>query len=191
MGPNPADPRSFLESAGWFGTLAMEGLHYQPTGELQGPGAENLTYSGFGRCALGTHVTNLQHLSFNNSFTHSPPLDVSIRRLVSWEEAKEANQIFLGRPEQNPALHELLPRLQEFYFRYYKGLVNAHPQPKRAGQFSVVRARPYSWDHAVVAFISGHPGRLTTTLVLGGSTTYGSQAAVEFVFARIRIGGNI
>jgi hypothetical protein len=154
------------------GTLADEGLHYFREGvDSQSPQAENLSYAG---AADAKSVGTLMHLfdSFNQE------LVVQSGARLSWDEAKESNLIFIDRPEQNPALHKL-PRLREFYFKFHAGIVNAHPQPGELPAYGC-STRPYTYDHAVIALIPGL-NRSRNTLILAGATTYGSQAAAEFV----------
>ena len=153
-----------------YGTLSIQGLHYANSG-VADLGAENLSYAGTGD-VRSVHTLTALFDRFRQL------LEIESGALLSWDQAREANQIFLGRPEQNPALHEL-PRLQEFYFRYQMGIVNAHPAANEQ-PFYGCSQRPYTWDHAVVALIPGIEPPYST-LVLGGSTTYGSQAAVEFM----------
>ena len=154
------------------GTLSTEGLHYYDEEvDSKTPGAQNLTYAGSGDIPATFELTRL----FDN---FRRPFEVRSGALLSWGEASSDNLIFIGRPEQNPALHEI-PRLREFYFKYGLGIVNAHPAPGERATYAANK-RPYTIDHAVVALVPGaQPGR--HCLILAGTTTYGSQAAASFV----------
>jgi len=154
------------------GRLAFEGLHYFRDGvDSLDPANQNLSYAGAGDVRSVRMLTQLFDAL-------RQPMRVRSGALLSWEQAKESNLIFIGRPEQNPALHKL-PRLHDFYFKFATGIVNLHPQ---AGEKEIYACsdRPYTEDYAVVALIPGldPPNR---TLILAGNTTYGSEAATEFV----------
>jgi hypothetical protein len=154
------------------GTLAVNGLHYFQEGvDSQDPTAENYSYTGAGDVEA---ASALMHLF------DSLHLDLKVRSsaLLSWSQAKESNLIFIGRPEQNPALGQL-PRLPEFYFKFSSGIVNAHPRPGEQEVYPCSK-RPYSHDYAIIAFIPGL-NRSLNTLILAGNTTYGSFAAAEYV----------
>ena len=154
------------------GTLITDGLrYYHEATDAQVPGRENLSYTGAGDPLA---VSSLTHL-FD---TLRQDMKVRSGATLSWDQAKESNLIFIGRPEQNPALR-LLPRLHEFYFKTHQGIINAHPGPGEP-PFYKTTGRPYTHDYAVIAYIPGFdPTR--HTLILAGNTTYGSQAAAEFV----------
>jgi hypothetical protein len=150
------------------GRVAHGGLHYfQDDNGTKSAEPLNITYSGAG------DPTSI-HLLTQLFDQYRWDLNVQPGALLSWEIAENANLIFIGRPEQNPALREL-PRLQEFYFKFDEGIVNAHPQP---GEESIYGYSIDNYDHAVIAYIPGiHPQQ--NTLVLAGNSTWGSQAAVE------------
>lgn len=168
------------------GILAHGGLHYYQDADTKVANSQvNLGYAGAGDVpsvyAL-THLFDQLHLN----------LRVESGAKVSWDSAKDSNLIFIGRPEQNPALDQL-PRLREFYFKYNEGIVNAHPQPGEAASYHY--SETDGSDYAVIAYIPGiRPQQ--NTLVLAGNTTYGSLAAVEFMtrdrsvadlFARLKV----
>jgi len=154
------------------GKLAYEGLHYFRDGiDTAVPGAENLSYAGAGDVTAVHRLTRL----FDQL---QQAANVRSGALLSWDQAKDANLIFLGRPEQNPALRQL-PRLREFYFKFQTGIVNAHPQPGEQAIYACSE-RPYTRDYAIIAYVPGLNSN-RRTLILAGNTTYGSQAAAEFV----------
>jgi len=139
----------------------------------------NDTYSGTGTVMAAYQLTRLFSLSGRS---------VILKRaeLLTWDEAKDRNVIFIGSPEANAPLREL-PPLQEFAFKSSNseprfgvgGVVNVHP---RAGEEAIYfgSGKPYTSDYAVLALLPGlKPER--RVLILAGTNTYGVQAAAEFV----------
>ena len=108
-------------------------------------------------------------------------------RLLTWDDAKASNMVFIGSPSENLSLREI-PGTEEFVFKVAadgprKGdlsLVNTH---QRAGEEKVYFSSPSApirEDYGVVGLL---PGLSATrhALILAGLTTLGTQAAVEFV----------
>lgn len=154
------------------GTLASDGLRYYDENlDAKKPGVENMSYSGSGDPFAVFKLTRLM-----DRFRQSIRVQAGSR--LSWDEARNANMIFVGRPEQNPALRRL-PRLHEFRFKFFEGIVNVHPQPGEKTNYTC-SGKPYSRDYALIALTPGlMPG--SSTLILAGNTTYGSQAAADFI----------
>jgi hypothetical protein len=151
------------------GKLAHGGLHYFEDATATGlPDFLNLGYAGAG----DVHAIYLLTRLFERNHW-----DLNLRSgaLLSWDTAKAANLVFIGRPEQNPALQKL-PLLRDFYFKFDSGIINAHPQ---AGESSAYHSEE-PFDYAIIAFIPGFDPQ-GNTLVLAGNTTWGSQAATECV----------
>jgi len=108
--------------------------------------------------------------------------------LFSLDDAKNNNLIFIGSPFENLTLLEI-PGTQEFIFRRMpsgarkgeEAIVNAHPQPGEAKEFFPSAGNaPLTEDYAVVGLVKGlDPGQ--AVLILAGTTTLGTQAAVEYV----------
>jgi hypothetical protein len=108
--------------------------------------------------------------------------------LFSLDDAKNNNLIFVGSPFENLTLLEI-PGTQEFVFRRMptgprkgdEAIVNIHPQPGEAKEyFPSLGNAPLTEDYAVVGLVRGlNPGQ--AVLILAGTTTIGTQAAVEFV----------
>jgi len=108
-------------------------------------------------------------------------------RLLTWDDAKGSNLIFIGSPSENLSLREM-PGTQDFIFRVVsdgprKGdlsIVNVHPRPGEESMYLSTAGLPIREDYAVVGLVPG----LTSTqhaLVLAGLTTLGTQAAAELV----------
>jgi hypothetical protein len=108
--------------------------------------------------------------------------------LFSLDDAKNNNLIFIGSPFENLTLLEI-PGTQEFVFRRMasglrrgeEAIINVHPQPGESKEyFPSAGNAPLTEDYAVVALVRGlNPGQ--AVLILAGTTTLGTQAAVEFV----------
>ncbi|MBV8476325.1 MAG: hypothetical protein JOZ36_06645 [Acidobacteria bacterium] len=107
--------------------------------------------------------------------------------LLSLDDAKNKNLIFVGSPAENLSLLEM-PGSREFVFRRVDsgrrkgdlGIFNVHPQAGEPLMFLATPGPPLIEDYATITLTSGlNPGR--HMLILGGTTTLGTQAAVEFV----------
>jgi hypothetical protein len=111
--------------------------------------------------------------------------------LFSLDDAKNNDLVFLGSPSENLTLSEL-PGMREFVFERLtdgprKGdlaIVNVHPRANEPKSFvASPSGTPITEDYAVIALMPGlNPAR--SLLVLAGTTTFGTQAAVEFVCRR-------
>lgn len=115
--------------------------------------------------------------------------EIRVKRgsLLSLDDAKNNNLIFVGSPAENLSLLEL-PGTQQFVFQRMTsgsrqgdlGVVNVHPQPGEEKVFLASPGPPLSEDYAVVALARGlNPGR--NVLILAGTTTIGTEAAVEYI----------
>jgi hypothetical protein len=116
------------------------------------------------------------------------PIRVKRGALFSLDDAKNNDLIFVGSPSENLTLLDI-PGTQEFVFRRLdsgprKGdlaVVNVHPLTGEPKTFLGTRAnQPTTEDYAVVSLLPGlDPSR--SILILAGDTTFGTQAAVEYV----------
>ncbi len=115
--------------------------------------------------------------------------DIRVKRgsLLSLDDAKNNNLIFVGSPAENPSLLEL-PGSKEFLFSRVNsgrrvgdlGVLNVHPQPGEPKMFLATSGPPLTEDYAVVVLANGlNPDR--HLMILAGTTTLGTQAAVEYV----------
>lgn len=108
--------------------------------------------------------------------------------LLSLDDVKSNDLIFVGSPAENLTLLDI-PGTQEFVFeRLSSGprngdlaIINVHPQPGEPKAFLPSPATPpLAEDYAVVALRPGlNPAR--SVMILAGTTTIGTQAAVEYV----------
>jgi hypothetical protein len=108
-------------------------------------------------------------------------------RLMSIDDAKNNDLIFVGSPTENLTLRDL-PTTQQFTFRTAdkgprKGdlaIVNVQPKPGEEAEYFGSAGNPITEDYALIGLTPG----LTSSrwvLILAGTTTIGTQAAVEFV----------
>jgi hypothetical protein len=116
------------------------------------------------------------------------PLRVKRGSLFSLDDAKNNDLIFIGSPSENLTLLEI-PNTKEFVFKTVQcckragnmEIVNVHPA---AGETKEYLASPsdqvLTEDYAVIALVPGLEAT-HTVLILAGTTTIGTQAAVEFV----------
>jgi hypothetical protein len=110
------------------------------------------------------------------------PARIKRGRLLSWDDARQQNLIFVGGPQVNLRLDEV-PQLQRFRFelesdgseRGKAALCDAQAPGRCYGH----SPRPYNLDHAVIALFRRGANR--ATLLLAGDTTVGTHAAVDFV----------
>ena len=108
--------------------------------------------------------------------------------LFSLDDANNTNLIFVGSPSENLSLLDI-PGTQEFVFERVasgarKGdlaLVNRHPKPGEAASYlASPSSTSLTEDYAVIAMLPGvSPERFM--MILAGTTTFGTQGAVEFV----------
>ena len=125
------------------------------------------------------------------SYTH---LDVYKRQrvkrgsLFTLDDVKNNNLIFVGSPSENLSLLDI-PGTQEFVFqRVASGprqgdlsIVSKHPKPGEAGTYlASPSSASLTEDYSVVGLVPGmESGRYV--MILAGTTTFGTQGAVEFV----------
>jgi hypothetical protein len=107
-------------------------------------------------------------------------------RLLTWDDARTSNLIFIGSPSENLSLREL-PGTQDFVF-------SRKPTAPRKGDLMISNLHPaaseqpaylasdgmITEDYALVALTSV-PNANRQVLILAGITTFGTQAAVEYV----------
>jgi hypothetical protein len=116
------------------------------------------------------------------------PIRVKRGSLFSLDDANENDLIFVGSPAENLTLLDL-PGTREFVFTRptsepHKGelaIRNVHPEPGQPGLFYPSdSSQPLEEDYAIVAMVHGlNPTR--HVMILAGTTTIGTQAAVEYV----------
>jgi hypothetical protein len=108
--------------------------------------------------------------------------------LFTLDDVKNNNLIFVGSPSENLSLLDI-PGTQEFVFqRVASGprqgdlsIVSKHPKPGEAGTYlASPSSASLTEDYSVVGLVPGmESGRYV--MILAGTTTFGTQGAVEFV----------
>jgi hypothetical protein len=138
-------------------------------------------YTGVGE-VLAIHQMDLVFALFNR------PIRVKRGALFSLDDAKNNDLIFVGSPSENLTLLDI-PGTQDFVFERLdsgprKGdlaVLNVHPQAGEPPIFIGTPAnQPTVEDYAVVSLLPGLDP-LHSILILAGNTTFGTQAAVEYV----------
>jgi hypothetical protein len=116
------------------------------------------------------------------------PLRVKRGSLFSLDDASNNNLIFVGSPSENLTLADI-PNTREFVFRRIPsglragdlGIFNVHPATGEATYFVASPSGvPLAEDYAVVGFMPG-PNPARFVMILAGTTTFGTEGAVEFV----------
>lgn len=113
-------------------------------------------------------------------------------KLLAMDDAKASDLIFIGSPSENLPLRELPGTLDLVFGRKpaapRKGdlmIINLHPGASEQAGY-LASEPPITEDYALVALASGlNPSR--RVLILAGITTFGTQAAVEFVCRAARL----
>jgi hypothetical protein len=108
--------------------------------------------------------------------------------LFTLDDVKDNNLIFVGSPSENLSLLDI-PNMEEFVFqRVASGkrqgdlsIVNQHPKPGEANAYLASPSdAPLTEDYAVIGLVPGI-GSGRYVMILAGTTTFGTQGAVEFV----------
>lgn len=132
------------------------------------------TYTGVGEVSAVYDLTRLFQ-SHHAEFTLKRSL------LVTWDEARKSNLIFIGSVANNPALRVIPADSMDFIITADNGfsaIQNRHPKSGEPQIYARLQ-NPLTRDYAIVALMPGlEPGR--KMLVFSGLTTFGTQAAVEF-----------
>jgi hypothetical protein len=171
------DPPLVVFSNALFVGDSKRGLSYaRATSETLTHESSNLvdTYTGIGELAAVYTLT----LLFD---AHQAHFILKRSRLMTWDEAKAKNLIFIGSTAENPSL-SALQSTQDFTIMATPesaGIVNHHP---RRGEPAVYTRpeHPLSRDYAILALLPGMQAG-ERILVFSGLTTFGTQAAVDFV----------
>jgi hypothetical protein len=159
---------------------SKNGLKYAPPSDPHGAALPDNyvdTYTGIGELASVYTLTQL----FDR---HNSHFILKRSMLVTWDEAKLNNLIFIGSVAENPSLR-VLPSTRDFTMiasNDSAGIVNHHPKPGEPTLYQRPE-HPMTKDYAILALMPGlQPGR--RMLVFSGLTTLGTQAAVEFACHR-------
>jgi hypothetical protein len=170
------DPPIVIFSNALFKGDSTTGLSYASNedagAKTQGPYVD--TYTGIGELASVYNLTKL----FD---AHKSSFILKRSLLVTWDEAELRNLIFIGSRAENPSLR-VLPSTTDFTMvasTDSAGVVNHNPIPGEPLVYSRPE-HPLNRDYAILALLPGvQPGK--HILIFSGLTTYGTQAAVEYV----------
>jgi hypothetical protein len=171
------DPPLLVFSNALFIGDSKRGLSYAPqTAQEEKQDNDKLvdTYTGIGELASVYTLTRL----FD---AHQSHFILKRSRLMTWDEAKLKNLIFIGSTAENPSLKALQSTMDFTIVSTTDtaGIANHHP---KLGEPSVYLRpeHPLTRDYAIVALLPGmQPGE--RILIFSGLTTFGTQSAVEFV----------
>jgi hypothetical protein len=138
-------------------------------------------YTGVGE-VLAVHALDQVFTSLNRH------LRVKRGSLVSLDDVKNADVIFVGSPAENLTLRDI-PSTTKFFFRTLdsgprKGdlaIINVQPQGGEPNYFIGTPSNLHlEEDYSIVALVPGmNPAK--SEMILAGTTTLGTQAAVEYV----------
>lgn len=168
------DPPLVIYSNALFVGDAKRGMRYAAVDGSEGQSADLVdSYTGIGELISVHELTRMfDHQRAEFVLKRSP--------LVTWDEARSRNLIFIGSVAENASL-KLLPATQDFTLMATSdaaGVVNHHP--KRGEPQAYLRPEhPLTKDYAIVALLPGvQPDH--KVFVFSGLTTLGTQAAMEY-----------
>lgn len=170
------EPPLIIYSNPLFKGTPYTGLRLVPNPDLadspEYPGIPDETYTGTGEATAIYELTRI----FD---AHHADFTLKRSRLVTWDEAKLRNLIFVGAPSQNGALQDL-PATSDFAIVLdgnNKGfIVDNHPNANEPKTFIPSSIND---EYAIIASVPGIQANRRTA-VFTGLTTNGTQAAVEF-----------
>jgi hypothetical protein len=173
------EPWVVFSNAAFVGRPNTGMRYYDPSKDAKTPILDH--YTGVGE-VLAVHNLDVVFTQLHQS------LRVKRGSLFSLDDAKNNDLIFMGSPSENLTLLEI-PSTTEFVFKKVEDgaragnveIINVHPAKGEPAKF---QANPsnvaLAEDYAVVALVKGiNPEH--SELILAGTTTIGTQAAVEFV----------
>ncbi|HJQ22580.1 MAG TPA: hypothetical protein VKA60_01605 [Blastocatellia bacterium] len=126
-------------------------------------------------------------------FFHRAGRSMRVKRslLLTWDDLKANDIVILGSPAENDLLRDL-PQQQDFVFRMTRGsndisafgVVNTKPAADEQSIYLAKQEGPsrsqISEDYAVISLLKGLDEN-RRLLILAGITTFGTQAAAEYV----------
>jgi hypothetical protein len=174
----PEEPWVIFSNAEFAGRPETGMHYYNPAADRGQPILDH--YTGVGE-VLGIHELDRVFASLHHG------LRVKRGRLLSLDDAKNNDLIFVGSPSENLSLREI-PTTQDFVFRSVEkgprkgdlSVVNVHPRKGEESSYISTKGLPIIEDYAVIGLMPGmNPARWV--MLLAGLTTIGTQAAVEYV----------
>ena len=141
-------------------------------------------YTGIGE-VMGVHFLSSFFAKANR------PFRVKRSLLLTWDDLKASNIVILGSPAENFLLRDL-PQKQDFLFQLVKdenqnnvfGLANTNLKEGEQQYYLAKQEGPsrsqISEDYALISLLQGLDAK-NRLLILAGVTTFGTQAAAEYV----------
>ena len=168
------DPPLVIYSNALFVGDAKNGMRYAANDGSDAHSAELVdSYTGVGELISVHELTRMFDRRGAEFLLKKSPL-------VTWDEARSRNLIFIGSVAENGSL-KLLPSTQDFTLTATAdaaGIINHHPRPGEP-QVYLRPEHPLTKDYAVIALLPGVQAD-HKTFVFSGLTTLGTQAAVEY-----------
>jgi hypothetical protein len=175
----PEEPWVIFSNAQFVGAPTSGMRYYDANKDRKTPILDH--YTGVGE-VLAVHNLDIVFGALHQS------LRVKRGSLFSLDDAKNNDLLFIGSPGENLTLLEI-PSTNEFVFRRMQEgpragnmeIINVRPQAGEAARYVASPSNvPMSEDYSVVALVKGiNPEH--SELILAGTTTIGTQAAVEYV----------
>ncbi len=175
----PEEPWVIFSNAAFVGRPEIGLRYYNSARDRDTPVHDH--YTGVGE-VLAVHALDQV---FSGLSRH---IRVKRGSLFSLDDAKNTDLVFVGSPSENLSLLDI-PGTQEFVFQRISsgprkgdlGIINRHPKAGEPDTFLASRSNePLTQDYGVIGLIPGlDPSRFV--LILAGTTTFGTQGAVEFV----------
>ena len=172
------DPWAVFSNAEFVGRPETGMRYFDPARDTRGSILDH--YTGVGE-VLAIHELDRLFASLGRS------LRVKRGRLLSLDDAQNNNLIFIGSPSENLTLREIRTT-RDFVFRLAEGgvrkgdleIVNINPRPGEEKSYMGSKTVPITEDYAVIGFVPGVNSGWWV-MILAGTTTIGTQAAVEYV----------
>jgi len=175
----PQQPWIIFSNANFVGRPETGMRYFNPASDSNSSIQDH--YTGVGE-VLAIHQLDRVFYLFNRQAR------VKRGALFSLDDAKNNDLVFVGSPSENLTLIDL-PGTREFVFRRLESgprkgdlaVRNVHPEPGEESNYPATPAnQPTVDDYAVVSLLPGlDPSR--SILILAGDSTFGTQAAVEYV----------
>jgi hypothetical protein len=175
----PEEPWVVFSNAAFVGRPNTGMRYYDAAKDAKSPILDH--YTGVGE-VLAVHSLDVVFAELHQS------LRVKRGSLFSLDDAKNNDLIFMGSPSENLTLREI-PSTTEFVFKKVESgpqegnvqIINVHPGKGEAQKYLLGPSNTaLTEDYAVVALVKAiNPEH--SELILAGTTTIGTQAAVEYV----------
>ena len=168
------DPPLVIYSNAVFIGDSKRGMRYAANDGSDSSATDRVdNYTGIGELVSVHELTQL----FDR---HHAEFQLKRSLLVTWDEARERNLIFIGSIAENSSL-KAMPSTQDFTFVATldaAGIINHHPRNGEPAAY-IRPERPLTKDYAIVALLPGVQPDLHM-LIFSGLTTLGTEAAVEY-----------